>query len=96
MRDFGVGIGALSARAGAQGQCDSQPKPRRRGLIVRESADGGLALGMLVRSGMMICVERAPREGGVEGGERSTGRFAPGVSKAEEGIGGTGGGACGD
>lgn len=44
----------------------------------------------------MICVERAPREDGVEGGERSTGRFAPGVSKAEEGMGGTGGGAFGD
>lgn len=42
----------------------------------------------------MICVVRA--RDGVAGGVRSTGRLAPGVSKAEEGIGGTGGGACGD
>ena len=31
------------------------------------------------------------RERGVGGGVRRTGRFAPGLSNAEEGIGGTGG-----
>ena len=89
-----------TAIARAERQCDSAPAPRRLGLalvLVREvrgvcrSAGAGEPpkVGGLVRSGMMICIGRA--RPGVAGGVRSVERFAPGLSKAEEGIGGTGG-----
>ena len=81
-------------------QCDSHPRARRLGLAlellreVREvcrSACVGQPLWVLalVRSGMMICIGRE-REG-VAGGVRTTERFAPGLLKADEGMGGTGG-----
>lgn len=90
------------AGASARVQWDSQPKPRRLGLalvLVRElrevcrSAGEGhppeMALDEAVRSGMRICIGRDRM--GVAGGVRTTERLAPGLLKADEGIGGTGG-----
>ena len=84
-------------------QRDLQPNPRRLGLALarewcgRSAGDGRpLPLGVNAfelskeeRSGMMICIGRE-REG-VAGGVRTTDRFAPGLLKADEGMGGTGG-----
>ena len=60
-----------------------------RGVCRSAGAGEPPKVGGLVRSGMMICIGRA--RPGVAGGVRSVERFAPGLSKAEEGIGGTGG-----
>ena len=57
--------------------------------VCRSAGDAGVVLAEFVRSGMMICIGRE-REG-VVGGVRTTERFAPGLLKADDGIGGTGG-----